>query len=57
MAKSSSAGGGDMGSIPGSAVPLEKRMATYSGTLSWRIPRTEEPGWLQFMGSERVGHN
>ena len=30
--------------------PLEKGMATHSNILSWRIPWTEEPGWLQFMG-------
>ena len=37
--------------------PLEKDMATHSSTLSWRIPWTEEPGGLQSMGSQRVGHN
>ena len=37
--------------------PLEKKMATHSGILAWRIPRTEEPGGLQSMGSKRVGHN
>ena len=31
--------------------PLEKEMATYSSTLAWKIPRTEEPGGLQSMGS------
>ena len=36
--------------------PLEKEMATHSSTLSWRIPRMEEPGGLQSMGSQRVGH-
>ena len=36
---------------------LEKGMATYSSILAWRIPRTEEPGRLQSMGSQRVGHN
>ena len=35
---------------------LEKEMATHSSTLAWRIPRTEEPGRLQFMGSQRVRH-
>ena len=38
-------------------VPLEKEMATHSIILTWRIPRTEEPGRLQFMGSQRVGHD
>ena len=37
--------------------PLEKEMATHSSTLAWRIPWTEEPGRLQSMGSQRVGHN
>ena len=32
-------------------------MATHSSILAWRIPRTEEPGRLQSMGSQRVGHN
>ena len=35
--------------------PLEEGMATHSSILVWRIPRTEEPGGLQFMGSQRVG--
>ena len=34
--------------------PLEKRMATYSSILGWRIPWTEESGGLQSMGSQRV---
>ena len=34
--------------------PLEKGMATHSSTLAWRIPRTEEPGGLQSVGSQRV---
>ena len=37
--------------------PLEKGMATHSGILAWRIPWTEEPGGLQFMGSQTVGHD
>ena len=37
--------------------PLEKRVATYSSILPWRRPWTEEPGRLQSMGSQRVGHN
>ena len=36
--------------------PLEKKMAIYSSILVWRIPWTEEPGRLQTMGSQRVGH-
>ena len=34
-------------------VPLKEEMATHSSILAWRIPRTEEPGELQSMGSER----
>ena len=37
--------------------PLEEEMATHSSILAWRIPRTEEPGGLQFMVLQRVGHN
>ena len=37
--------------------PLEKGMATNSSILAWRIPWTEEPGGLQFMGSQRVRHD
>ena len=37
--------------------PLEKGMTPHSGTLAWRIPRTEEPGGLQSMGSQRVRHD
>ena len=37
--------------------PLEKGMATYSSILAWEIPRTEEPGELQSMGSQRVRHD
>ena len=37
--------------------PLEKGMATHSSILAWRIPRTEEPGGLQSIGSHRVGHD
>jgi len=37
--------------------PLEKRMATHSSILAWRIPWTEEPGGLQSMVSQRVEHH
>ena len=37
--------------------PLEKEMATHSGILAWRIPWTEEPGRLQSMELQRVGHD
>ena len=36
---------------------LEEEMATHSSILAWRIPRTEEPGRLQSMVSQRVGHD
>ena len=35
----------------------EKEMATHPSILDWKIPRTEEPGGLQSMGSQRVGHD
>ena len=37
--------------------PLEKEMATHSSTLAWKIPWTKEPGRLESMGSQRVGHD
>ena len=37
--------------------PLEEEMATHSSILAQRIPWTEELGWLQSMGSQRVGYN
>ena len=37
--------------------PLEKEMATHSSTLAWKIPWTKEPGRLQSIGLQRVGHN
>ena len=36
---------------------LEKGMATHTSILAWRIPWAEEPGGLQFMGSQRGGHD
>ena len=36
---------------------LEKEMTAHSSILAWSIPWTEEPGGLQSLGSERVGHN
>ena len=41
----------------GQEEPLEKGMTTHSNSLSWRIPWTEEPGELQSMGLQRVGHD
>ena len=46
-----------MGLICGAGDSLEKEMATHSRILAWRIPWTEEPGGLQSMGSQRVGHD
>ena len=37
--------------------PLEKRMATHSSILAWRIPLTEKPSRLQSMGSQRIGRD
>ena len=37
--------------------PLEKGLATHSSILVWRIPWTEEPGGLQFIGLQRVRHD
>ena len=36
--------------------PLEEEMATHSSILAWEIPRTQEPGGLRSMGSQRTGH-
>ena len=47
----------DTSLIPGWEDPLEKGMATHSSILAWRIPWTEEPGRLQSMGSQIVGHD
>ena len=46
----------DMGLISGPS-SLEEGMATHSNILAWRIPWTEEPGRLQSIGSQRVGHD
>ena len=42
---------------PSQEDPLEKGMVTHSSILAWRIPGTEEPGGLQSIGSQRVGHD
>ena len=41
----------------GQEEPWEKEMATHSSILAWRIPRTEELGRVQSMGSQRTGHD
>ena len=43
--------------ILGDWIAREDEMATHSSILAWRIPWTEEPGGLQTMGSQRVGHD
>ena len=48
---------GDLGSSLTWEDLLEKEMATHSSSLAWKIPWTEEPGRLQSMGSQRVGHD
>ena len=55
--KESACNVGEPGSIPGLENSLEEKMSTQSSILAWEIPWTEEPGGLQFMGSQRVGHN
>ena len=48
---------GDMGATLGQEDPLEEGMVTHSSILAWRITWTEEPGWLQSVGWQRVGKN
>ena len=59
--KASACNAGDLGWSLGQEDPLEKEMAIHSSILTWRIPwmenPMEEPGGLQFMGSQRVGHD
>ena len=57
--KESAGNAGDPGSIPGTgrAPGEEKEMATHFSILPWKIPWMEEPGGLQSMGSQRVGHD
>ena len=47
----------DAALIPDQEAPLEKETATPSSLLAWRIPRTEKPGGLQSIGSQRVRHD
>ena len=51
--KNPSANAEDVNPIPGLGTGLEKEMATCSSLLAWKIPRTEEPGGLQSMGSQK----
>ena len=57
MVKNLPANAGDMRSSLGQENPLEEEMAIHSSNLAWKIPWTEEPGRLQSMGSQRVGHD
>ena len=62
-AQAAKKGGGHLAALSwqnlclGGEHPLEKGMATHSSILAWRIPKTEEPGGLQSMGLQRVGHD
>ena len=55
--KESTCNAGDLGSIPGSGRSTGEGNSTLLQILTWRIPWTEEPGRLQFMGSQRVGQD
>ena len=55
--KESACNAGDLGSSPGLERSPGEGMATHSSILAWRIPWAEEPGRLQSMGSQRVGHD
>ena len=48
---------GDSRSVPGGEDPLEEGEALHPSVVAWRMPRTEEPGGLHSMGSQRVGHD
>ena len=55
--KESACSEGDPVQSLGQEVPLEKKMATHSSILAWKIPWTQEPGGLQSMGLQRVRCN
>ena len=55
--KASAYNAGDLGSIPGSGRSPGEGNGTHSSIHAWKIPWTEEPGGLQSMGSQRVGHD
>ena len=57
VVKNPPANAGDKVPSLGQEDPLEKEMATHSSILAWEVPWTEEPGGLQSMSHERVGHN
>ena len=53
MVKNLPASAGETSLTPGSEDPLEQEMAPYPSTLAWEIQCAEEPGGLQFMGSQK----
>ena len=55
VVKNTPANAGQAGLIPGSGRTLEKEMATNCSILAWEIPWTEEPGVLQYLGSQTAG--
>ena len=55
--KESACSAGDLGSTPGLGRTPGEGNAAHSSTLAWRISWTQEPGGLQSMGSQAVGHN
>ena len=57
VVKNAPANAGEVGWSLGREDPLEKEMATHSSIVAWEIPLTEEPGGLQFIGSQRVGQD
>ena len=56
MVKNPPVNAGDIRDM-GQEDPLEKSMTAHSSVLAWRIPRAEEPGGLQSIGSQGVGHD
>jgi len=57
VVKNPPANAGDVGYVPRLGRSTEEEMATHFSILAWRIPWTEEPRGLEFMGSQRVAHN
>ena len=57
MVKNLPAKAGGVGSIPGLGRCPGEGNGNHSNILAWEIPWTEEPGWLQSLGSQRVGHD
>ena len=55
--KESACNEGNLSLVPGWEDPLEEDMATHSSILAWRSPMDREPGGLQSMESQRVGHD